>query len=277
MDYAHEMVIPSEHLPFKIFQFEGKDGNYSRDRHWHRSVEIFAVLKGKLDFYLNDSRYRMTAGKFIIVNSNEVHSIWSPKPNFTVVVQIPQKLFENYYTDENFIWFSHDEREEDPELTSLIGEMYAVYEEKEMGYELRAQSLFYRLQYELVTKYRTADGQSQLVKRSRNLDRLSMITSYIRDNYREEISLESLARIFGYSPVYLSRMFRKYAKINYRDYFQNVRLEYAREELLHADKTISQIALDNGFPNSKALANNFRKKYGILPSEFQSQNKRLTK
>ena len=28
MDYAHEMVIPSEHLPFKIFQFEGKDGNY---------------------------------------------------------------------------------------------------------------------------------------------------------------------------------------------------------------------------------------------------------
>ena len=70
MDYAHEMVIPSEHLPFKIFQFEGKDGNYSRDRHWHRSVEIFAVLKGKLDFYLNDSRYRMTAGKLIIVNIN---------------------------------------------------------------------------------------------------------------------------------------------------------------------------------------------------------------
>ncbi len=277
MAYTHEMIIPSDRLPFKIFQFEGKDGNYIRDKHWHRSVEIFAVLEGMLDFYLNDSRYRMTAGKFIIVNSNEVHSIWSPKPNFTVVIQIPQKLFENYYTDENFIWFTHDERVDDPELTSLISEMYSIYEKKEAGYELLAQSLFYRLQYELVTKYRTSGGQSQLVERSKKLDRLSMITAYIRDNYREEISLESLSAVFGYSPVYLSRMFRKYAKINYREYFQNVRLEYARKELLETEKTISQIAVDNGFPNSKALANNFRKKYGILPSEFLKQQKRLKK
>ena len=54
----------------------------------------------------------------------------------------PQKLFENYYTDENFIWFSHDERVEDPELTSLIGEMYAVYEKKETGYDLLPRACF---------------------------------------------------------------------------------------------------------------------------------------
>ena len=274
MDYTHEMIIPSEHLPFKMFQFEGKNGNYMRDKHWHRSVEIFAVLEGALDFYLNDSRYHMTAGKFIIVNSNEVHSIWSPKPNFTVVVQIPQKLFENYYTDENFIWFSHDERVEDPELTSLIGEMYAVYEKKETGYDLLAQSLFYKLQYELVTKYRTADGQSQLVKRSRKLDRLSMITSYIRDNYREEISLESLARIFGYSPVYLSRMFRKYAKINYRDYFQNVRLgSMPGRSFWERTRPSARSRWTTDFPTARRWPTTSAKNTASFPASFRDRIK----
>ena len=237
-------------------------------------MEIFAVLEGALDFYLNDSRYHMTAGKFIIVNSNEVHSIWSPKPNFTVVVQIPQKLFENYYTDENFIWFSHDERVEDPELTSLIGEMYAVYEKKETGYDLLAQSLFYKLQYELVTKYRTADGQSQLVKRSRKLDRLSMITSYIRDNYREEISLESLARIFGYSPVYLSRMFRKYAKINYRDYFQNVRLgSMPGRSFWERTRPSARSRWTTDFPTARRWPTTSAKNTASFPASFRDRIK----
>ena len=46
MDYKHELVIPNEDLPFRLFLFEGKDGNYRVPKHWHRSVEIFLVLEG---------------------------------------------------------------------------------------------------------------------------------------------------------------------------------------------------------------------------------------
>ena len=38
---------------------------------------------------------------------------------------------------------------------------------------------------------------------------------------------DEVARIFGYSPTYLSRMFQKYAGITYKSYLQNIRLEYA--------------------------------------------------
>lgn len=46
MKYNHELIVPDEGLPFKMFIFEGKDGNYKREMHWHRSVEIFAVCEG---------------------------------------------------------------------------------------------------------------------------------------------------------------------------------------------------------------------------------------
>lgn len=43
MEFQHELIIPNEGLPFKLFLFEGSSGNYIREKHWHTSVEIFAV------------------------------------------------------------------------------------------------------------------------------------------------------------------------------------------------------------------------------------------
>ena len=57
MEFQHELIIPSEGLPFKIFLFEGGHGNYEREKHWHTSIEIFAVLKGRLTFFLNEEEY----------------------------------------------------------------------------------------------------------------------------------------------------------------------------------------------------------------------------
>ena len=54
-------------------------------------------------------------------------------------------------------------------------------------------------------------------------------------------------------------------------------VEYAYQELANTERTISEIALDHGFPNSKALAKAFRKKYGMLPSEFRKKTKKCHK
>ena len=70
----HEVIVPNRGLPFKLFLFEGKDGKYIRDKHWHRSVEIFAVKNGSLNFFLNEKNiiYRReilfwsTAMKYIL-------------------------------------------------------------------------------------------------------------------------------------------------------------------------------------------------------------------
>ena len=91
MEFQHELIIPNEGLPFKLFLFEGAGGNYVREKHWHTSVELFAVLDGRLSFFLNEEEYPLEAGELIIINSNEIHSIHAPEKNETVVLQIPLK------------------------------------------------------------------------------------------------------------------------------------------------------------------------------------------
>jgi len=274
MDFQHELILPNQDLPFKLFLFEGGGGNYIRTRHWHRSIEIFAVFEGAVRFYVNDQVYPMKAGEFILMNSNEVHSIASPKPNVTIVLQVPLKAFENYYTDKNFIRFSHGAHIQDEKIMELIGDMYRTYNEKKSGYELKVQGWFYMLLYLLVTKYRKADVSAEEVKKNKRLNRLTSITDYIRTNYTKELSLESVAEIFGYSPTYLSHLFRAYAGTSYKAYVQSVRIEYAYRELVHTDHTIGDVAADNGFANSKAFTREFKRKYGMLPSEFRRQNEK---
>ena len=77
--------------------------------------------------------------------------------------------------------------------------------------------------------------------------------------------------MFGYSDAYLSRMFQKYAKVNFKAYLQDIRMAYAYRELMNTDHTISQIALDNGFCSSRAFSKEFQKRYEILPSEMLKQ------
>lgn len=117
-----------------------------------------------------------------------------------------------------------------------------------------------------------AGGRPGHVKAKQETDTIINHTAYIKDHYTEELSLETLAEIFGYSPTYLSRMFQKYAGINYKSYLQSIRVQYAYQELTNTEHTISEIALNNGFPNSKALSKVFRKKYGVRGVSIAGQD-----
>ena len=271
MEFQHELIIPNEGLPFKVFLFEGENGNYVREKHWHTSIEIFAVMEGSLDFFVNKEEYPLKAGEQIIINSNELHSIHAVEKNKTVVLQIPLKQFENYFTAQRYIRFRGQEELVDKKLASLLRKLYHVYSERKIGYEFRTISIFYEIMYILVKDYRVTETREKDIRHSRRLDALSKITTYMREHYREELKLSDVAATFGYSDAYLSRMFQKYAKINYKTYLQDIRMAYAYRDLLNTDHTISQIALDNGFCSSRGFSGEFQKRYGILPSEMRRQ------
>lgn len=269
MEFTHEIIIPNEDLPFKMFLFEGGNGNFFREKHWHRSIEIFAVFEGSMKLFLYDKPYPLKSGQFILINSNEVHSIDAPGSNRTVVLQIALKTFEDYYSGDQFIQFSHRNAEYDSRVMELLKRIFDTYQKKEYGYALQVRGDYYHLLHLLVTAYRKSDVTQDMLNKNCRLNRLSTIINYMKENYKEELKLESVAEVFGYAPAYLSRMFQKYGGINYKDCLCNIRMEYAFKELVNTDHTISETALNNGFPNSKAFAREFRKKYGRLPSEYR--------
>lgn len=271
MDFRHELVLPNDDLPFKLFVFEGKDGSCKVSKHWHRSVEIFLVLEGSMDFYINSRRFVLGEGQFILVNSNEVHSIDCPDPNFTLVLQIPRGLFEKYLGDGDSLLFRQTSRA-DAELAALIRRMHKSYESGQAEQQFRILGDFYQLMYLLVTDFRILEIDEERKIQNKQLDRLSHITNYIQVNYREDLTLEGVARVFGFSPAYLSRMFQKYAGINYKAYVQDLRTEAGYRQLLNTSRPVGEIALECGFPDSRSFAKAFRRRYGMPPAQYRKKN-----
>lgn len=277
MEFQHELIIPNEGLPFKLFLFEGSGGNYVREKHWHTSVELFAVQNGSLTFYLNEEEHPLQAGKFLIINSNEIHSIHAPVENETIVLQIPLKQFEDYFTARRFIRFK-EAKEQNPQqnkkMFSLICELYRIYCQRETGCEFQLRALYYEILYLLVKEYRETEVEEKELLHSRKLEKLAKITTYMREHYTEDLKLSDMAAMFGYSDAYLSRMFKKYARVNFKSYLQDIRMAYAYRDLLNTDHTISQIALDHGFCSSRSFSREFCRQYGILPSVLREQKKK---
>ena len=97
------------------------------------------MLKGRLTFFLmkKSTPWRLA---LIIINSNEIHSIHAPRKNETVVLQIPLKQFEKYFTAQRFIRFTSaarvakDQKSKAPDnrkLAFFIEELYKVYRARE--------------------------------------------------------------------------------------------------------------------------------------------------
>ena len=104
---------------------------------------------------------------------------------------------------------------------------------------MKMMSIFYDILYYLVRDYRLTETGQDSVRKNKTLDRLSRITSYMKENYRNNLSLENVAGEFGYSPTYLSRMFQKYAGITFKDHVQNIRLEHAAKDIENGGYSIT--------------------------------------
>lgn len=163
MNYEHEVVVPRAGMPFKIDIFEGVGGNYTREPHWHNSVEIFAIYEGSLVFILREKKIRVESGEFIIINTNELHSIRAEKANLAVYVQIPISEFKNYLTADHFISFHKKGKgatadldpaqmeENEKKMMTLIRNIYDLTGTDVPGHEYEMLRDYYAMMQLLVT------------------------------------------------------------------------------------------------------------------------------
>ncbi len=97
---------------------------------------------------------------------------------------------------------------------------------------------------------------------------------YIRNNYRENITLESVAKTVYMNPFYFSAFFKKHTNMNFKEYLNSQRLEEAEKLLLGTNKHIGEIAAEVGFKNARSFSNIFREAYNVTPAEYKKNVKR---
>lgn len=250
-----EQVMKHQHIP----------------AHWHRSIECSLVCKGDVALWINNHKEIIQEGEFIFVNSGQILKIARANSEHVEVllVILPYEILKKDIPDIDTILF--DIHKDIPQK-QRIKEIYKAFIEHAKNpkqyEELMINAYVYELLYVLSLYFQVDEHKDNGIAKKQQ----HRILDYIEDNYKEELSLSSLANICHMSEEHFSRTFHENFGMNFKTYLTNYRLYCSHSDIMESDKSIQHVALDNGFSSVKSFIYAFKEGYGMTPYQYRKQH-----
>ena len=102
-------------------------------------------------------------------------------------------------------------------------------------------------------------------------DRISDVFDYVKENYKEEISLFEIAKIANLTPTSFCRMFKLKTKKSFVEYLNEIRVSNACKLLIETDLGISEIAYECGYKTVSNFNQLFKKLTETTPKEYRKK------
>lgn len=276
MEFKHELVKSNNDISVMFRNFE--DGPRVVSKHWHNHMEIIYILDGYLDVDINNTSYRVKKDELIVISPRDIHSTSHKESNTSILLQLPYELLENNIDNIHNIHFEcnpsvKNQINNQDEIKCLLKSFSEIYRDKPLGYKLKINGLIFDLLFILLNKFSAESSKRSIQETNRYLDRLDLITKYVKANYKQCISLDVISAEAGLNPEYFSRFFKKYMGTTFLKYLNSIRLENFYIELINTDYSISELIEKNGFTNYKVFMKLYKSTYGCTPNETRKSSK----
>lgn len=159
----------------------------------------------------------------------------------------------------------------------------AVYDQGAMTYhfDVRANYLDQLMSFQgydelerwFVHKMTEAAGHIQMKQQEKTVNVVEKAKAYIAEHFAGELSLEETAKELGISSYYLSKLFKESENVNYIDYVNSLRIDYAKKQLTETDKSIKEICMESGYGDPNYFSRIFKKWTGETPTEYREEGR----
>ncbi|MGN1368360.1 MAG: response regulator [Aristaeellaceae bacterium] len=102
---------------------------------------------------------------------------------------------------------------------------------------------------------------------------LDDVLRYIRRNFRSNLTLETIAPLFGYNSSYLGKLLSKHVGESFNAYLDRLRIEEAKRLLTETDMKVYAIAERLGYSNVDYFHVKFKKYLCQSPAEYRKAHK----
>lgn len=106
---------------------------------------------------------------------------------------------------------------------------------------------------------------------NKNAEVIAKLAAYIRDHYREPLSLQQMADMAYMNSQYVSKLFKEMTGSTFIDFLTETRFSEACRLLKETDLNINEIAEAAGFGQKQNLIRTFKKMTGLTPTEYRNQ------
>jgi AraC-like DNA-binding protein len=144
---------------------------------------------------------------------------------------------------------------------ALFKKLFLKWVQKDEQYYFECISLLYKIFAEL--------RKTQYVS-SVQYDKIKPAIDYVHENFlsSEHITAEKLSELCGVSYSYVKKLFMKKFKVSPKRYVISLKMNYASELIKYGEHSVSKIAEMCGYTDIYAFSHQFKKEFGLSPSEF---------
>ncbi len=258
--------------------------NVDFDPHWHTALEIIMPVENWYDAFFAEQKYRLTPGDILIIPSGEMHSLKAPETGIRFVflfdvtaisklrgfAGIQAALNEPLCVNKNTYPHIYDD------VYHILLKMRNEYFNHNEFAELTIFSLLIDLFVKLGTNYlNDVDlfAASRPYKQKEYINKFNNVMDYIDSHYMEDFTLDETAASIGFSKYHFSRLFKQYTGFSFCSYICRRRIKAAEELLERPDLSITEIAMQSGFPSISTFNRVFRQQKNCSPSEYREKNR----
>lgn len=268
------LTFGNEHRSDTILFIANETGTDSM--RWYEGIKIFYILSGTAHIHVEKNDHTLTAEDFLVVNAFELHSILLSENSEILEMCIPLAIISRVFGSSDPHAFDCDSsrcRPEQEQYLATIRRIYAdLFRAVYKGHQDNTAYIFsevYALIDLLSRHFPRQHAIHDPLLRKQNARQLQGILSYINENFRSDLSIHAVAQANFITSNYLSRYFHRMVGTTFTDYLTSVRLSSAYGELVSTSKTITRIALDNGFRSTNAFIKYFKNQYGETPGKLR--------
>ena len=250
--------------------------------HWHRTVELFYVESGAVEYMIPEGSFLFPAGSGGFLNANVLHS--------SRVVSDSQPAVEILHLfDPSFLAGERGSRierkyilpltsagprllplrPEDPAQARILELLRSSFtlSDGDWGYELRLRQALGDIWLGLFDLARPAMEEGNAAAPSDALIKALLV--YIHENYARNLSVDELAAAVHISRRACFRAFRENLRMTPLEYLRQYRLNSAKALLENTRLPITEIAYECGLGSSSYFGKTFREAFGCTPGDYR--------
>jgi len=242
--------------------------NVSGKFHFHSQIELMFVDEGEVDVFVNDTQKVLKAGEMSVALSYDAHVYRSVGDSSVTILYVPT------YLCEEFILSVKNKRASNHFICDLrvVEEIRSCLEKIQKARAAQNDMVVMGYIYVMLG---VLMEHIDLERAPAPIDTAlsSQLLFYINENYKNDVTLTSLASYFGYNPSYISRYFRSCFNIGINQYITAVRLKNVVMLLRENKYNVTYCALESGFNSMRSFYRAFFNEFHCSPKEYMEQIK----
>ncbi len=265
-------------FPIQLYTLTSSHPRYVMPLHLHGELEFIRVISGKLKLYLNNVEYSLASGDIAAVNCRFLHRAEPDNCKYECIVfdlefltKSKNQIFSEYILPilKGEAVLNAIYHPDNSAIYSALSSLFGLLESVGGFFELKIMSLIFNILEQLYTEGYIAPVTPDHSANSKRDKKIEELISWIDNNYREHISLETLSQVSGFSPNYLCRVFKEYTGKSPTQHINTVRIENICYEIKASNKSITEIAFENGFNDIGYFCKVFKKHTGLSAKEYR--------